>query len=250
MKNPRNTKLIESARKFVTDSVAPRFHDKLLEGLVNLRLSALLKRKNPYLFKAKAVESAPDLVKRLLDAYLSSKEETIFGDFLEALAIHVCAQAYGGKKSNAEGIDLEFDREQRRYLVSIKSGPNWGNSQQIKRMIANFNQARKIVGTKVVIEAVNGCCYGQDGNPHKGIYQKLCGQEFWELVSGIDDFYQQIVEPLGSNAKQRTEEFHIKYNSVVNQFSGAFIGEYCDGGGAIDWSKVLKFNSGRTAKKE
>lgn len=248
MKKPQNTKLIESAKKYVASNVAPRFHGKLLEGLNKLRLSDLLKRKNPYLFKAKAIQSAPDLIKRLLDAYLSSKEETIFGDFLESLAIHVCAEAYGGKKSNAEGIDLEFERNSRRYIVSIKSGPNWGNSQQIKRMVSNFNQAKKIAGTQVSVEAVNGCCYGQESQPHKGGYIKYCGQDFWELVSGVDDFYQQIVEPLGFEAKLRTEEFDAKYAAVINQFSSVFIRDYCQTDGVIDWNKLLEFNSGRLVK--
>ena len=85
MKKSPPTKLIVSARKYVAQQVAPRFHDKLLDGLQRLKLADLLRRKNPYLFKAKAVNSAPDLIKRLLDAYLSSKEETIFGDFLDPL---------------------------------------------------------------------------------------------------------------------------------------------------------------------
>ena len=29
------------------------------------------------------------------------------------------------------GIDLEFDKDGVRYIVTIKSGPNWGNSSQI-----------------------------------------------------------------------------------------------------------------------
>jgi hypothetical protein len=244
LKNPQSIKLITSAKQFVASNVATRFHDKLLEGLQTLKLSDLLKRKNPYLFKAKAIQSAPELVKRLMDAYLSSKEETIFGDFLEALAIHVCAEAHAGQKSASEGIDLEFMRDGTRYIVSIKSGPNWGNSQQIKRMISNFNQARKILG-KQKVEAVNGCCYGKESKPHKGSYQKICGQDFWELVSGIDDFYQQIVEPLGFDAKHRTEEFDKKYAAVVNQFSGDFITKFCAKDGSIDWNKLLAFNSGR-----
>ena len=231
----------------MAQQVAPRFHDKLLDGLQRLKLADLLRRKNPYLFKAKAVNSAPDLIKRLLDAYLSSKEETIFGDFLEALAIHVCAEAFGGRKSNAEGIDLEFERNDRRYIVAIKSGPNWGNSQQIKRMQANFNQARKIAGKSVSVEAINVCCYGRDANSHKGGYVKLCGQDFWALVSGVDDFYQLIVEPLGHDAKRRTDEFEHKYAAVINRFSQEFISDYCDAQGNIDWSKLLKFNSGRAA---
>lgn len=244
MNQRSSTKLIQSAKKFVEINVAPSFHDKLLTGLRELKLSALLKRKNPYLFRAKAIQTAPDLVKRILDAYLSSKEETIFGDFLESLAIHVCATAYGGKKSVTEGIDLEFERDGKRYIVSIKSGPNWGNSQQIKRMIANFGQAKKIGGVKASVEAINGCCYGIENSPHKGSYVKLCGQSFWELVSGVPDFYLQIVEPLGFEAKLRTQEFDEKYAAVVNQFTGDFIRTFCADSGMIDWDRLIRFNSG------
>ena len=55
--------------------------------------------------------TAENLVRTLLDAHLSSQEETIFGDFLEGLAIFINAIVYGGRKSAAEGIDLEFDKE-------------------------------------------------------------------------------------------------------------------------------------------
>ncbi|MGH8672048.1 MAG: PmeII family type II restriction endonuclease, partial [Burkholderiales bacterium] len=89
----------------------PSFHKKRLESLTELKLEKVLRRKTPYLFKAKHVEIADVLVKQLLDAHLSSQEETVFGDFLEALAIYVCEQTFKGRKSNAEGIDLEFDRD-------------------------------------------------------------------------------------------------------------------------------------------
>ena len=123
-------------------------------------------------------------MKSLLDAYLSSQEEGIFGGFLEDLAIFVNQQAYGGWKSAAEGIDLEFTKDNVRYIVSIKSGPNWGNSSQIKKMKGHFTQAQKILRQKnkgLHIRAVNGCCYGRDSKPDKGAYHKYCGQKFWKL---------------------------------------------------------------------
>ena len=166
--------------KFIEKNI-PDFHKKRLESLSGLKLKNVLRRKNPYLFKAKYTESAADLVKQLLAAHLSSQEETVFGDFLESLAIFVCTKAFSGRKSTTEGIDLEFERDAVRYVVSIKSGPNWGNSSQIKKMRDYFRQAKKIV--KNPIEAINGCCYGR-GVTHNGEYQKVCGQAFWELISG------------------------------------------------------------------
>ncbi len=48
------------------------FHLTRVDRLKNLKLDKILKRKNPYLFKAKFILSAQDIVKSILDAHLSS----------------------------------------------------------------------------------------------------------------------------------------------------------------------------------
>ena len=73
---------IDDVRNYVENNIG-NFHSKRLESIEKLKLSIILKRKNPYLFKAKNILTSQDLVKTLLDAHLSSQEETIFGDFLE-----------------------------------------------------------------------------------------------------------------------------------------------------------------------
>jgi hypothetical protein len=236
--------LLEKARQFVKKQIAADFHDKRLANLGGLKLEAVLKRKNPYLFKAKAITSAPDLVKQLLLAHLSSQEETLVGAFLESLAIHICEHAYGGKKSTTEGIDLEFSNNDTRYIVSIKSGPNWGNSSQIKKMVQNFNQARRIAGPKVHVIAVNGCCYGKDNKPSKKEnYFKLCGQDFWHLISGDSLLYQEIIEPLGHEAKLHNDEFDAAFGSLHTRFTAEFIRDFCRPDASIDWDKIVALNS-------
>lgn len=228
------------------------FHEKRLENLSNLKLSKILERKNPYLFKAKYINTAYDLVKTILDAHLSSQEEGIFGGFLEELAIFICGRVYGGRKSSAEGIDLEFDKEGVHYIVSIKSGPNWGNSRQIAKLKDDFRKTKKILGTnrrneKVV--AVNGCCYGKDKRPDKGDYFKYCGQRFWDFISGNENLYIEIIEPLGHRAKEKNERFLEEYAKVINKFTLAFSMEYCAENGSILWEKLVKFNSAVIPKK-
>ncbi len=223
------------------------FHKRRAESLQSLKLSQILKRKNPYLFKAKYINDAHDLIKLILDAHLSSQEETIFGEFLEKLAIFVCEKVFEGRKSSAEGIDLEFKRDDILYIVSVKSGPNWGNSSQIKRMVDNFKQAKRILRTgnnKANIQAVNGCCYGKESKPDKGDYLKLCGQEFWEFISGNDRLFVEIIEPLGYRAKERNEEFITEYSRILNLFTQEFMGEFSKNG-SIDWDKLVRFNSGK-----
>jgi len=224
------------------------FHKKRIEKLNDLKIETLLKRKNPYLFKAKNQNTSQDLMKSILDAYLSSQEEGIFGNFLEQLAIFVCERSFMGRKSTTEGIDLEFEKDNVLYIVSIKSGPNWGNSSQIKKMMDFFSRAKKIRGgnlSKSKIIAVNGCCYGKEKSVEKGDYLKLCGQEFWEFISGINSFYIDIIEPLGHKAKERNEEFLIEYSKVINKFTLAFSRSFCSEDGLILWEKLIQFNSGK-----
>lgn len=221
------------------------FHKARLENLTSLKLNKILKRKNPYLYKAKNILTAQDFIKSLLDAHLASQEETIFGTFLEGLAIFICGNVYGGRKSSAEGIDLEFEKDEILYLVSIKSGPNWGNSRQIKRMKDDFNRTKRILQTNAplkMIVAVNGCCYGIENQSNKGDYYKYCGQQFWEFISGNSDLYLDIIEPLGHKAKEKNEEFLVSYSQVINMFTADFLSTFCVNGN-INWNALVQFNS-------
>lgn len=114
--------------KHIQDNI-PDFHQRRLESLSHLQLKKVLKRKNPYLFKAKNINTAGELVQRILDAHLSSQEETIFGAFLENVAVHACSLAYGGIKSGIEGIDLEFSFRRRPLYRLGEVRPQLGQQQ-------------------------------------------------------------------------------------------------------------------------
>ena len=92
---------------------------------------------------------------------------------------------------------------------------------------------------------MNGCCYGKDDNPDKGDYLKLCGQRFWEFISGNKNLYTEIIEPLGHKAKEKNEQFLVEYNKVINKFTFEFSKEYCSSDGSIIWAKLVRFNSGK-----
>lgn len=235
----------EEVTKYVENNIGT-FHSKRLESIKKIKLKTVLRRKNPYLFKAKNILTSQDLVKTIVDAYLSSQEETIFGDFLEGLAIYINSKVYSGYKSSAEGIDLEFTKEKIHYIVSIKSGPNWGNSSQIRKMKDNFNKAKKILrtssGRNIHIEAINGCCYGRDNRPDKETYMKYCGQKFWEFISGDKELYLKIIEPLGHKAREKNEEFISHYSQIINVFTIEFNNDFCSNG-KINWNKLVEINS-------
>lgn len=236
---------LKDISQYVEDNIG-NFHSKRIESLNKLQLKNILKRKNPYLFKAKYVLTAEQIVRGFVDAHISSNEETIFGDWLEGLAIFVNNKVYGGYKSGITGIDLEFDNNGTRNIVSIKSGPNWGNSSQVKKMKADFVTAKKTLRTsnsQLNIVAINGCCYGKDNNPDKGDYFKYCGQRFWEFISGNKYLYIEIIEPLGHKAKEKNDAFMQSYSRKINKFTRDFTNEFCKDSGEIDWDKLVKFNS-------
>jgi len=231
--------------RYVEDNIGI-FHGKRISSLDALSLGKVLKRKNPYLFKAKHVLTAEEIVKGLVDAHISSNEETLFGDWLEGLAIFINSRVYGGRKSGIPGIDLEFDKTGIRYIVNIKSGPNWGNSSQIAKMKLDFKTAQRTLRTsnsKLNVICVNGCCYGRDQKPDKGDYFKYCGQKFWEFISGTQNLYTDIIEPLGYKAKERNNEFIEAYAKRINKFTLEFGSLFCDDDGAIDWERLVRFNS-------
>lgn len=211
----------------------------------------MLARKNPYLLKAKGIVTPRDLVQSIIDAHLSSQEETILGNFLEGLAIFLCQQAYGGwGKATAEGIDLEFEKAGVRYLVAIKSGPNWGNSSQIKRMRDSFRQAVRIYrqgANSGQIVCVNGCCYGKLGSASedRGDYLKLCGQRFWEFITGDPEIYKRIIEPIGEKSRERSDAFLCQCEKVVDSFIEEFRSQFCDPSNNIDWGKMVEVTSGK-----
>lgn len=249
---------------FLQNNVITPFYEKRLNSLKSLRLKTVLKRKNPYLFKAKNIEIASDLVKSIIDAHLSSQEETIFGNLLEGFAIHISHRLYGGFKSGFRSVDLEFLRDNVYYIVGIKSGTNWGNADQIAAMKNHFKLAKESLrfqGVTQEIVAVNGCMYGKDNQPLKNkvkrrdgstvfeepdrVYYKYAGQDFWKFISEDDQLYQQIIVPIDQKAKEKDEVFKTAYVSKIHEMTEEFMQDFITQH-QIDWVKLINYVSKRS----
>lgn len=241
-------KLVESDLTAHIEAIIPDFHAARLARLGQLELVKLIRSKNPYLYRAKNILLASDLVNGFLTAHLSSQEETIFGTFLERLAVFVAEKAWDGRKSAVEGIDIEMEKSGILHLVTIKSGPVWGNAGAVNKMRDYFKKATRVLstnaGTRPVV-FINGCCYGRTTTENKGDYFKLSGQSFWEFLSGDSELYRRIIVPIGHEAQQQNDAFAIEFAKVVNQFTKQLLDGFCALDGTIDWDKLLAFNSGR-----
>lgn len=240
---------IQDVIDYVEENIGD-FHQRRIARIKDLKLITVLTKKNPYLFRAKNIVTGEEIVRGITDAFISSNEETIFGDWLEKMAIFINGKVYGGRKSSAKGIDLEFDFGGKRYIVAIKSGPNWGNSSQIKKMKTDFISAKKTLrssNSQLDIVAVNGCCYGKKKRSDDGQYYLYCGQEFWEFISGNAQLYTELIEPLGHKAREKNEEFQEEYCGMINLFTKDFNNNYLTSGGKINWIKLVQLNSAKSS---
>ncbi|MBW3635452.1 MAG: cytosolic protein [Armatimonadetes bacterium] len=242
--------------QFLAEQVVTPFYLRRLQGLHEMRLQDVLKRKNPYLFKAKNLNTSGDLARSIVDAFLSSQEETLFGNLLEAFAIHVAQTLYDGRKSIRKSLDLEFKRDENYFIVSIKSGTAWGNADQIARMKDNFKAARIALrneGVSREIVAVNGCIYGKEPRPLKTdptdpdkTYFKHAGQDFWHFLSGDDNLFREIIQPIDEEAREKDAAFQRAYAAKINELTADFSLNFLQKG-EIDWTKLVEFVSGREA---
>ena len=236
---------LDAVHSYINSHIS-NFYQRNLASLDGITLAHLL-RKNPYLYTVQNTGSASKLISDLLNDIIVEQEEKMFGDFLEGLAVFVAEQTCNGRKSAAQGIDLEFVNHNTHYIVSIKSGPNWGNSSQHRRLaqdlrdgVTRVRQSR----TALNVQPVLGICYGKVKTKFTpNGYLKVAGQNFWYLISGNPDLYTDIIEPIGYRAKEHNEYFVAGRSALENKLTGQFITGFCDLSGAIDWVRLVQANS-------
>lgn len=233
-------------KEFVEQNIQ-LFHANRLKALSETELKDLLKKKNPYLFRAKNILTAQDLVASFLDAKLSSSEEKIFGDFLENLALFIATKTLNASKSSSHGVDFEYTKNKTRYLVTVKSGSNWGNSSQWGQLLRDFQTAIKVLKQSPQVknvECILGIGYGKAKlSIRRGIIKIINGQTFWYMISGKENFYKEIVNPIGYKSKEHNELFNVKKAELINKFTKEFVEEFCDKEGKILWNRLVEFNS-------
>ena len=232
------------------------FFAKRTEALDKLRLQKKLKDKSPYLMRAIGVADASEIVEEILDAHISSSDETIFGnDFFEPLAKWVAEQAYAGTQtttvqiSGAEGCDISIEHAGVYEAIAVKSGPKVFNAQSKKRQVEEFQKLQsRMAKTKKFFAPLVGYCYGsklQRENPDKPApFAELAGQRFWHHLTGDAGFYLRIVDLMKSKPIEHRQGFMASYTMAKNKFVKEFSASYTNEDGTIDWLKLTQMNSG------
>ncbi len=228
------------------------FYDRRIQTLQKLDLWKTLRRKNPYLFRAIGIQDASEIVKELLKAYISSSDEGIFGHvFFEPIVKAV------GKATEAEqlGMDVVIETTEVYTVVQVKSGPNWGNADQKRRLKDNFINAREEFLRKNLnkeFRALLGQCYGRTNTEasEKRLYATRSGQVFWEEITGDPDFYLKLIRLMKDYPARHRPDYQEAWNNAVNRFTKEFLIYFSNSEGAIDWEKIAQLNSGKNPPKK
>lgn len=221
------------------------FYSSLISKVNALNVKQVMKRKNPYLFRAKSMNGAAQIVDVIMAAFVSSSEETIFGNvFFEPIAT-VAAQ---GQKALAEGVDIMVERDNTIYAIAVKSGTSVFNADSRKKQEQNFMAASKLAQqAKKRFVPIVGYGYGKKKPSAKALpkfYQELAGQDFWTELTGDDQFYIKLIRLMDKLPEKYVEDFDTAYQRAANRLVKEFTIEFCLEDGTIDWEKLVKFNSG------
>lgn len=241
---PLNTAYNENAVMEAVEKALTEFYESLTKNLDAVDVDKILKRKNPYLYRAKGISSAGQIVDGILAAYVSSSEETIFGNaFFEPIAIVVS----GGQKAVTEGVDITVDKDNTIYSIAVKSGTSVFNADSRKRQEQNFQSAQKRAQqARKAFMPVVGYGYGKKKvrAEHEKFYKELAGKDFWEWLTGDAEFYTKIIKFMGNRPDEYAKRFDESYAKAENRMIREFTIKYCKEDGSIDWDKLIKFNSG------
>ena len=223
------------------------FYKRRMKKLSELELRDVLRKKNPYLFRAIGLEKVSEVVAQILTAYMSSSDESIFGDaFFEPL-VRLCS---GGRASDSDGVDVIVETDTVYKAIAVKSGPNIFNSSQSKRQNDEFNSLRhRMHKIQKQFDPILGHCYGckPSDRPRKGslTYRSLAGQALWEELTGDPDFYLKLIYLMRDYPEQHRVAFEKEWSKVLNRFEADFFINFGTEDGSIDWEKLLRFNSGK-----
>jgi len=221
------------------------FYKSLIKKVNGLSIKDVIKSKNPYLFRAKSMNDAAQIVDAILSAFISSSEETIFGNvFFEPIAI----AAAQGHKALAEGVDIMVERDNTIYAIAVKSGPRVFNADSRKKQEQNFMAASKLAQqAKKRFVPIVGYGYGKKKSSGRGLpkfYIELAGKDFWSELTGDDEFYINLMRFMDKLPEKYIEDFNTSYQKASNRLIREFTQMFCIEDGSIDWEKLVRFNSG------
>lgn len=186
-----------------------------------------------------------DLIESILNNRMSISNKTIFGEsFYEKLVCNIlkvrdCKYELISKFDNDfDKVDISVIINEIKYLLQIKSAPNWGNSSSIEQT-ETVLKSHIPKGYICIICCING---HDDNNKRLGNFNDyfllsnkevnwLCGNVLFEFLTGNSRAFRIIL----NCAKENTISIP---NKNVEQLTECFLKNFVDNDGNIKWDLI------------
>jgi len=249
-------------RRFLREHLADQLDEAVFEQLV-AETEAFLERRfqtlavefdsidktnfNPFLLLITApvynTFSPFEVAERLQLAKAFHGDDTAFGKLAEDrfLQSFGCVRPLEKTAGAAawEPIDVSFECEGQRYLVSVKSGPWTMNQAHANAMVDRFARIHEQTGANVMIGITYGRYENLNNKPmvvQRGLgdpewFDYLIGGDFWEFISGVRDVHREIFRAIRTAQKRfaekhKDETFHEKLVSNRLKIAASLRGQF------------------------
>lgn len=224
------------------------FYLRRLHKLNQLTLNDTLQWKKFDLIRATGMQNASEVVEGLLAAFTFYSDEGIFDDtFCKLLSKWVSS----GTVSPSGGVDTAIETADKYTVISAKSDSSILNSGQTKRINNEINRLKsRLQISDKQFDALlgNGCERKNNELSAKRHYRIRSGQAFWEEFTGDADFYLNINQLMSDYLHNHQLEYIKAYHKAINRFTKEFLHIFVTAEGAIEWEKLVDFNSGKAGK--
>lgn len=213
--------MTEAERQAILDKSKVFFRERVAENhkANTEKLTSLAKFNiNPFTHKylanfAFGDSSAINMAKALVyPRVLGTSISTTFGTQLQ----YFCNEVLDSFASTTSGIDIEFIDaiDGRRKYCQVKAGPQTINHDDVKTICDHFNAIKNLARTNgmtdfnPLFDCVVGVFYGTPSAlsvHYKDIqksYPVICGQEFWERLTGDAHFYDALINAFAEVADE------------------------------------------------
>lgn len=217
---------MKSVNRQIRRIISSELDDFIANATKNLSKNKRLKKRNPFSFISTKYE---------MYGYLHSSLESYTGLVLQRIVEIVANKnPYIKKIDNEIGLNNGFDIKlkygkmpnknfsSKNVYLSIKSGPKWGNADQVNQL--NNYTFKNIKKKDLKAVTVLAHCYGPQGikteHSQKFIDRIYEGQQFWTWITGGNEhFYSALVKLMQKEFNKikpiKTIIDNVEYKSLV-----------------------------------
>lgn len=215
------TEILKKAKQWFIESIAQN-HIKNTKKLIDPKKFKINPFLTAYLANFFTGNSNPESIAQvlLLPRVLGTSITTSFGTQTQTFI----SEVLHGFGSTTPGIDIEFfdQIDKRKKYCQLKAGPNTINKDDVETINNHFRSTINLAKTNKLNlsfdDMIVGVIYGNKSDissHYKRItdqyyYSVIVGQDFWHRLTGDENFYSDLIQVIGSVAKEADYSREVK----------------------------------------